>query len=65
MPAEELQVPSLEKWNPNNDPNLYYPIDIPTNLYPKKYNKDLTKKNKPILTDEELAAKKKFVDKVS
>lgn len=67
VPAEELQVPSLEKWNPNNDPNFYYPTEIPTNLYPKKYNKDLNKialKTKAILTDEELVQKQKYVDKV-
>lgn len=67
IPAEELQLPSVEKWNPNDDPNLYYPTEIPTKLYPKKFNKDVGKvalKTKAILTDEELAEKKRIVDKV-
>lgn len=67
VPADELQLPSEEKWNPNNDPNLYFPTDIPTKLYPKKYNKDIGKvslKSKPNLSDEELAEKQKFVEKV-
>lgn len=67
VPSEDLQLPSEEKWNPNNDPNLYYPTEIPTKLYPKKYNKDSEKlglKTKTPLTDEELAEKKRLVDKV-
>lgn len=64
VPSEELQLPSEDKWNPNNDPYFYYPTEIPTKLYPKKFNKELSKKTKPILTDEELAAKQKFVEKV-
>lgn len=67
VPSEELQLPNVEKWNPNNDPNLYYTPETPTKLYPKKYNKDLNKitlKTKPLLTDEELAEKQKFVEKV-
>ncbi|KAF5273645.1 hypothetical protein FQR65_LT04645 [Abscondita terminalis] len=54
VPSQELQLPSLEPWNPNNDPKLYYELppiitkqELPTNAYPKKYNQDVHEKEKP------------------
>ncbi|KAB0798740.1 hypothetical protein PPYR_06620 [Photinus pyralis] len=55
VPSEDLQLPSLEPWNPNNDPKFYYELPAiitkqqqPTNLYPKKYNADVYDKEKPL-----------------
>lgn len=55
VPSEDLQLPSLEPWNPNNDPKFYYELPAiitkqqqPTNQYPKKYNADVYDKEKPL-----------------
>lgn len=77
LPAQDLQVPSLIKWNPNNDPNLYYPVvvekivplNIPTSQYPKKYNKNLQKikpsgfKPKDVVLIDDIAGSQKDIDK--
>ncbi|KAF5288570.1 hypothetical protein FQA39_LY15349 [Lamprigera yunnana] len=54
VPSQELQVPSVEPWNPNNDPKFYYELpsiitkqETPTNFFPKKYNEDVHDKSKP------------------
>ncbi|KAK5645835.1 hypothetical protein RI129_004299 [Pyrocoelia pectoralis] len=54
VPSEDLQLPSLEPWNPNNDPKFYYELPAiltrqqqPTNIYPKKFNSDVHDKEKP------------------
>lgn len=59
VPSQELQVPGDGQWNPLNDPMYMYDAeehddDIPTNLYPKKYNHDLHATVKPyaIIKDE-------------
>ncbi|XP_050306988.1 uncharacterized protein LOC126743807 [Anthonomus grandis grandis] len=56
VPSEYLTAPTEDEWNPNNDPELFYyelPASItkntiPTNLYPKKYNKEVHSKGKPL-----------------
>lgn len=53
VPAQDLQVPPVGQWNPNNDPNLYFEVvssksEEPTDLYPKKYNKEVHDKIKPV-----------------
>jgi len=55
VPSQDLQLPSVEPWNPNNDPKFYYELppvvtkqELPTNIYPKKYNKDVYEKEKPL-----------------
>lgn len=54
VPSQDLEVPAADQWNPSNDPTLFYelPIEItkeviPTNLHPKKYNKQVFEKVKP------------------
>lgn len=54
-PSQDLQVPSAQAWNPENDPALLYelPIEItkeilPTNQHPKKYDKAVFDKVKPV-----------------
>lgn len=54
IPSQELVAPVETQWNPNNDPKFYYEVpalltkqQLPTNAYPKKYNKDLHSKEKP------------------
>ncbi|KAK4879225.1 hypothetical protein RN001_007371 [Aquatica leii] len=54
VPSQELQLPSIEPWNPNNDPKLYYELppiitkqELPTNAYPKKYSQAVHDKDKP------------------
>lgn len=56
VPSQELQVPGDAQWNPQNDPMYMYDsaeglhqvrTDIPTNLYPKKYNSDVHSTAKP------------------
>ncbi|XP_030747870.1 uncharacterized protein LOC115876286 [Sitophilus oryzae] len=58
IPSDILTAP-LESsiWNPENDPTLYYELpssitkeDLPTGLYPKKFNQDIHFKNKPLST---------------
>ncbi|CAG9771432.1 unnamed protein product [Ceutorhynchus assimilis] len=55
VPSEYLTAPTEGAWNPNDDPTLYYELpasitreNIPTNEYPKKYNKDVHGKSKPL-----------------
>lgn len=55
VPSQDLQLPSMEPWNPNHDPKFYYefpPVvtkqELPTNIHPKKYNKDVYQKQKPL-----------------
>lgn len=83
VPSRELQAPSVEAWNPNNDPKYYYELpalltkqDTPTNIYPKKFSKELYEKQKPLsskpkqeivlipISEEEVEAKEKNVGKV-
>lgn len=60
VPSQELQVPGDNKWNPHNEQMYMYDTeghsddDIPTGLYPKKYNQDLHATVKPyaIIKDE-------------
>ncbi|XP_044267826.1 uncharacterized protein LOC123013397 [Tribolium madens] len=54
IPAQDLVAPSETAWNPDNDPKFFYEVpasltqqNIPTNLYPKKFNKDVHVKSKP------------------
>lgn len=80
-PSVDLQAPNEGSWNPNNDPNLYYnnvpvvlDIDTPTNLHPKKFEKEEEKKYssdpkkgvifKPI-TGDELSQLQKAVNKIA
>lgn len=83
VPSQELQLPSLEPWNPNNDPKLYYELpaavtkyEEPTNVYPKKYNKLVHEKDKPLggrpkqevnlipISEQEYQNKQKNINKV-
>ncbi|XP_017773238.1 PREDICTED: uncharacterized protein LOC108560275 [Nicrophorus vespilloides] len=64
--GDELAPPNAEAWNPNKDPNLYYGTEenTATNVYPKKYNKDVVEKIKPLLAkpkDEEILSKQKDI----
>lgn len=54
IPAQELVAPIETAWNPNNDPKFYYEVpailskqELPTNSFPKKYNKQIHSKEKP------------------
>lgn len=54
VPSQELQVPSQMQWNPDNDPRFYYnpspaPVkeELPTNLHPKKFDKQIHATAKP------------------
>lgn len=57
VPSQELQVPTQFQWNPDNDPRFYFdspsvvPVkeEVPTNLYPKKYDKEIHATAKPYL----------------
>lgn len=77
VPSDDMQLPSLINWNPNNDPNLYYPvvidktapINVPTAAYPKKYNRN-SQKVKPSgfkatesVSDIESISRQKQIDK--
>ncbi|KAF2905926.1 hypothetical protein ILUMI_00255 [Ignelater luminosus] len=83
VPSQELQAPAAEPWNPDNDPKFYYELppivskqEIPTNLYPKKYNKDVYEKQKPLygrpkqeinlipISEKDYANKQKNINKV-
>ncbi|XP_066138179.1 uncharacterized protein [Euwallacea fornicatus] len=57
VPSEFLIAPTEGSWNPYNDPTLYYELPasitkevLPTNQFPKKFNKDIHLKGKPIST---------------
>jgi len=82
VPSEYLQVPN-QQWNPNDDPALLYelPVEItkqvlPTNIHPKKYDKNVFGKIKPLsskpkeeivlvpITVEDYLQKQKQQDKV-
>lgn len=63
VPSQELQVPSQVAWNPDNDPRYYYnspsnPVreDTPTNLHPKKYDKQLHATAKPYVKAKDAGA---------
>ncbi|KAJ8933924.1 hypothetical protein NQ318_016496 [Aromia moschata] len=54
IPAQDLVAPTETEWNPNRDPRFFYEVpafltkqDYPTNLFPKKFNKDIHSKDKP------------------
>ncbi|CAH1369212.1 hypothetical protein MTP99_010686 [Tenebrio molitor] len=54
VPSQDLIAPSEKSWNPNNDPKFFYEVpasltqqNIPTNYYPKKFNKEIHIKSKP------------------
>ncbi|ENN81567.1 hypothetical protein YQE_02096, partial [Dendroctonus ponderosae] len=55
IPSEFLTAPTQSLWNPNNDPTLYYELppvitkeNTPTNEFPKKFNKEVHSKGKPL-----------------
>lgn len=57
VPSEYLTAPTEGAWYPYKDPTLYYELpasitkeNVPTNDYPKKYNKDIHAKSKPLST---------------
>ncbi|KAJ3654816.1 hypothetical protein Zmor_013975 [Zophobas morio] len=54
VPSQDLVAPAEKAWNPNNDPKFFYEVpasltqqNIPTNFYPKKFNKEIHIKSKP------------------
>lgn len=76
IPAQDLVAPSETAWNPDNDPKFFYKItqNTPTNLYPKKFDKEIHVKSKPysskpkqeavFVPEKEFIAKQKNLDKV-
>ncbi|RZB62203.1 uncharacterized protein BDFB_002595, partial [Asbolus verrucosus] len=83
VPSQDLVAPAEKVWNPNNDPKFFYEVpasitqqNIPTNFYPKKFNKELHIKSKPFsskpkqeivlrpIDEKEFAAKQKNFNKV-
>lgn len=83
MPSLDLVAPPARSWNPNNDPKFFYEVpatltqqNIPTNLFPKKFNQELHSKSKPFsskpkqeiilrpITEKEFVAKDKSLNKV-
>ncbi|CAH0557509.1 unnamed protein product [Brassicogethes aeneus] len=54
IPSQSLVAPVETEWNPNHDPKFYFEVpalvtrqQLPTNQFPKKYNKELHTKEKP------------------
>lgn len=55
IPNQDLVAPADTLWNPENNPKFYYEVptiiskqELPTQEFPKKYNKVVHEKNKPI-----------------
>lgn len=83
-PSRELQVPAEEPWNPSNDPTLYFDnvpsvnnFETPTEVHPKKFNKDVHEKPKqvytgarkeiprPVFSSDEFTQQQKNIDKLA
>lgn len=83
IPSQDLIAPIQNAWNPNNDPSYFYEVpvvltkqELPTNGFPKKYNKEIHSKTKPFsskpkqeitlypIEEKEVARKQKNLNKV-
>lgn len=61
VPSQDLQAPGQLPWNPDNDPRYYFDNkhETPTDLYPKKYDKELHATVKPYIKGSKSQVRKK------